>query len=185
MAHQDYVTKKRTAKGKKSPYKPAPVEQSVSKKQQLIIVITIIIVLGFIALLVFLKLATKPATITPTISPQSVITPEKTLPKPPKEKWSYMKDLKTKQVEEGHYEVKVQGPFQLQCGSFRTEKQAQVLRAKIAFVGIEANIHKSQATSSVWYKVILGPYPRKRLAENDKHKLKLNNVNRCLIMLWQ
>ena len=96
-----------------------------------------------------------------------------------------MKDLKNKQVEEGHYEVEEKGPYQMQCGSFRTLNQAETLKAKIAFVGIESQVRKTTGKNGTWYKVVLGPYSRKRAAEADKHRLKSNNINYCQIWLWQ
>jgi cell division protein FtsN len=109
----------------------------------------------------------------------------KVLPTPPKEKWTYVEDLTSKEIEVGQYEVKEKGPYKMQCGSFRTENQAQTLKAQIAFAGLEAQIQAAKGDSGVWYKVFLGPYPRKRLAERDKNKLKRNNINYCQIWLWQ
>ena len=53
----------------------------------------------------------------------------------------------------------------------------------MAFLGIESQIEHTKG--STWYKVVLGPYERKRLAEKDKHKLKNNKVNNCQIWLWR
>jgi cell division protein FtsN len=139
--------------------------------------------LGFIGILLYVKQAPAPESMVPVKPEPKVEQPS--LPKPPKEKWSYMTDLKTKQVEEGHYEVNTEGPYKMQCGSFKTQNQAEILKAKIAFVGIEAKISKSQGQNGLWYKVVLGPYAKKRLAESDKHKLKSNDVNGCQIWLWQ
>jgi cell division protein FtsN len=186
MAHQDYVTKKRAPAKKKNVSKSALEKptQGLSVKMKLTLFFTFVLIIVFALGLWFLK-ATDKSTL-PTNN-KSIVTDSKktTLPTPPKEKWSYMKDLKTKKVEEGHYEVQKKGPYQMQCGSFRTAHQANVLKAKIAFAGVESHIKKSQGKSGLWYKVVLGPYVRKRLAESDKHKLKSNGVNGCQIWLWQ
>ena len=73
----------------------------------------------------------------------------------------------------------------MQCGSFKTQKQAETLKARIAFSGLEAQVKSVSGKNGTWHKVYLGPYPRKRLAEKDKHKLKRNNINYCQIWLWR
>lgn len=108
------------------------------------------------------------------------------LPEPPEEKWDYIEDLKNKEVAAtSEYEVTKKGPYQMQCGSFKSLSQAQQLKANIAFSGIESQIRKTNGSNGVWYKVILGPYSKKREAERDKHKLKNNNINYCQIWLWR
>ncbi len=72
----------------------------------------------------------------------------------------------------------------MQCGSFKTLKQAEVLKANIAFAGLSAQISAPVGTNSTYYKVYLGPYEKKRDAEKDKHKLKRNKINYCQIWLW-
>jgi cell division protein FtsN len=187
MAPQDYVKRNR-APQKKTVKKNKPMPETSAKfsfKQKISIAIALIVVVSFGYGLWYLNQQ-------PTAEPQPPVTDTKQssanpveIPKPPKEKWSYMKDLKNKQVEEGHYEVEEKGPYQMQCGSFRTLNQAEALKAKIAFVGIESQVRKTTGKNGTWYKVVLGPYSRKRAAEADKHKLKSNNINYCQIWLWQ
>ena len=88
-------------------------------------------------------------------------------------------------IEGGQYEVKEKGPYKMQCGSFKTSKQAETLKARIAFSGLEAQVKSVAGKNGTWHKVFLGPYPRKRLAEKDKHTLKRNNINYCQIWLWR
>ena len=85
----------------------------------------------------------------------------------------------------GQYDVKQSGPYKMQCASFKTMKQAEILKANIAFTGLSAQIAKSVGTKSTYYKVFLGPYDKKRDAERDKHKLKNNKINGCQIWLWK
>ena len=106
------------------------------------------------------------------------------LPTPPEEKWQYMEELKSKEVEVGEYAVKEKGPYKMQCGSFRTRKQAEVMKANIAFSGLSAKVSASKGSNGTWHKVFLGPYEKKREAEKDKHKLKNNNIGTCQIWLW-
>ncbi len=189
MATQDYVSRS-PAKKKKNTRKGTKNTESTSGvplKTKLISLLLIILIGAFTYALWSLK--TDPSTKTPFVEPvsksQSSTSKAKELPKPPKEKWTYVKDLENKEIEVGEYEVKESGPYKMQCGSFRTEKQAETLKARIAFTGLEAQAKAVTGKNGTWYKVFLGPYPRKRLAEKDKHKLKRNNINYCQIWLWQ
>ncbi|MBL4763930.1 MAG: SPOR domain-containing protein [Colwellia sp.] len=184
MSNQDYIARTPVKKKKNNPYTkntPPPAPKSTFKAK-LSGVIIIILIAAFAYGLWFLK--TSPTTKAPM---QNIITaPVKKqahLPKPPKEKWTYVENLKTKEIEVGQYEVKQKGPYRLQCGSFKTTGRAETLKAMIAFVGLEAMVKKSIGSNGTWYKVILGPYDRKRLAEQDKHKLRNNNINRCQVLL--
>lgn len=186
MAHQDYVSRPRATGKKNNPYnQQEAVREGLPLRIKLLSLFTLIAIAMFGYFLWSIK-DNQPAP-PHTGTPQS---PAKkpagnSLPAPPKEKWQYMEELKNKEVEVGEYEVKNLGPYQMQCGSFRTQKQAEVLKANIAFTGIEAQIRQAKGSSGIWYKVVLGPYERKRLAEKDKHKLKNNNINGCQIWLWR
>lgn len=190
MANQDYVTrtpakkKNNTRKSKKS----APKANKFRLKAKLIIGLLIVLIGGFAYALWSLK--TSPSTKIP-LSQTSKAEKNKTnqatkaLPKPPKEKWTYVKDLENQVIEPGEYEVEEKGPYKMQCGSFKTAKQAESLKAQIAFVGLEAQVKSVTGKNGTWHKVFLGPYPKKRLAEKDKHKLKRNNINYCQIWYWR
>lgn len=186
MAHDDYISRPRNPK--KSPYKKpvAKQPQGVPFKVKITILFTLIIISGFAYFLWSIKgnEATAPADkdTTPIIEQEK----EKTsLPTPPKEKWAYRKELEDKKIEVGEYEVKQGGPYKMQCGSFKSLKQAEVLKANIAFAGLSAQVSKSVGSTSTYYKVFLGPYEKKRDAEKDKHKLKRNKINYCQIWLWK
>ncbi|KGJ91115.1 SPOR domain-containing protein [Colwellia psychrerythraea] len=191
MANQDYVSrapvkkKKNTRNGKK----PTKNTNTMPLKAKLISVLLVFLIAGFSYGLWSLK--TDPDTKTPLVVPVETAKDKKAankaneLPKPPKEKWTYVKDLASKEIEVGKYEVKEKGPYKMQCGSFRTQKQAETLKARIAFAGLEAQVKSVAGKNGTWTKVFLGPYPRKRLAEKDKHMLKRNNINGCQIWLWQ
>lgn len=181
MAHQDYVSRKTSKKN--NPYKnnkPAP-QQNGSTKLKAVIIITLIAVIAFAYGLWQINNSAE----TPAKVETLTATPKASLPEPPKAKWDYPEKLKTKEVEEGQYEVENKGPYKLQCGSFRTQKQAEVLKANIAFAGLESLIKTAKSSTSTWYQVYLGPYPRKRSAEKDKHKLRSNKINYCQILLWK
>jgi len=191
MANQDYVSKPRPkrkptkkAAAKKSASK-APVALGMSLKTKAITLVTLVAVFGFGYFLWTIKDQqpapdTKSTTVNTTKAKKTVV-----LPEVPKEKWSYQKDLADKEVEQGQYEVVDKGPWKMQCASFKSNAQAQELKAKIAFLGVESKVQKAQGKNGTWYKVVLGPYKRKRSAERDRHKLKRNSVNHCQIWLWR
>jgi cell division protein FtsN len=104
------------------------------------------------------------------------------LPEKPEPNWSYETSLKTKEVEVDIPEKKkAKRDYQMQCGSFRREGDAQTLKARIAFQGLNSEVKKT----GNWYRVILGPYKRKRLAEKDRHKLQRAKINGCAVWLWR
>jgi cell division protein FtsN len=98
------------------------------------------------------------------------------------EEWEYIDSLPDYSVE-----VDATGPlergkdFIMQCGSFRTQDRAETLRAKIAFQGLESRILTSNGKNGLWYRVVLGPYERKRNAERHRGQLRNANVNGCKI----
>lgn len=188
MAHQDYVS--RSSNKKNSPYKSkqstgsSPDEAGLPFKVKLIGLFTLVAIIIFSYFLWTIKdnQPTNNAT-NKTTDVKKMASAE--LPAPPKEKWTYVDGLKSKEVEVGEYEVKQAGPYAMQCGSFRSQKQAEVLKANIAFNGIASKIHKVKGKSGIWFKVVLGPYERKRQAEKDKNKLKSNKIHYCQIWLWK
>lgn len=186
MPNQDYIARKPAKNKKNNPYKkstPTPAPRS-TVKAKLIGFTVMILIAAFAYGLWFLK--TSPQTKAPIqIETTAPASKEAHLPTAPKEKWSYVENLKTKEIEVGQYEVTQKGPYRLQCGSFKTVERAETLKATIAFVGLEAFIKKSISSNGTWYKVILGPYSRKRLAEQDKHKLRNNSITRCQVLLWK
>ena len=194
MAHQDYVSRPRSSKKKKNPYTKKTKKtgntnnnQGLDIKVKFIGLMTIALIAGASYFLWSIK------DVQPTVEPinTELKTSTKnndnntTLPELPKVKWTYIDQLKTKKVDVGEYEVKEGGPYQMQCGSFRTKAQAERLKATIAFTGIESQIRQVKGTSGMWYKVILGPYTLKRSAEKDKHQLSRNKINYCQIWSWR
>ncbi len=180
MAHQDYVSRARPKKKRSHKTQPS----GVPFKTKLFGFVTFAVVAGFAYFLWSIK-DNKPIEPPKTITKKQAVVKKKTLPEPPKEKWSYRKELAQKEVEQSTYEVTDKGPWKMQCASFKSDAQAQALKAKIAFLGIESQVVKSQGKNGTWFKVILGPYQRKRSAEKDKHKLRKNDILTCQIWLWR
>ncbi|MGL6177298.1 MAG: SPOR domain-containing protein [Vibrionaceae bacterium] len=111
---------------------------------------------------------------------------EPLLPPKPQEKWTYIKVLENKDVKVNANEQELSArPYLMQCGAFRTEHQAEQRRAGIAFQGLESEIRISQASSGTWYRVVLGPYPKKRTAERDMNNLRRVGIEPCAIWFWE
>ncbi len=69
-------------------------------------------------------------------------------------------------------------PYIVQAGSFQNQDEAEKLKAKLAFTGMEASVQKADIPGKgVWYRVRLGPY--KGLAEANAAiaSLKQNGIN--------
>ena len=188
MAHQDYVSRSRTPKKKNNPYnkKAKAAPEGLPTKVKIIALLALAAIAFFAYFLWSIKdKQPEPQLQTPAVVKTTSSANSSALPALPKEKWDYVEGLKNKKVEVGKYEVVNKGPYQMQCGSFRTKEQAEVLKARIAFVGISAQIRESKGKSGIWHRIVLGPYGKKRQAEKDKHKLKNNNINGCQIWGWQ
>ena len=98
---------------------------------------------------------------------------QESLPELPEEEWEYIKTLPGYEVEvEVREQEKSDKRYLMQCASFRTRAQAEEMKAKIAFQGLEALIRHSTGSNGDWFRVILGPYESKRDAEKAKHSLR-------------
>ncbi len=131
----------------------------------------------------------KPATVDPTTTKPKPKVEKKdpnALPPKPKEKWTYQQELENKKVEVDIPEnTTPTRPYQMQCGSFRQQSQADEMKAMIAFQGLEAIVRRVEGNSGIWYKVVLGPYERKREAEKQRHILQRGGLNGCQIWFWE
>lgn len=190
MAHQDYVSRKKAPKKKPTSKKATQQPVGISIKTKLIAVFTLVALAVFSYFLWSLTQTPSNDTNTPInkVEAKKLSNAKEDVELPvfnEADDFEFMKKLKEQEVEPGKYEVKDKGPYLMQCGSFRTERQAQELKANIAFAGVVSQVKETTGSNGVWYKVILGPYERKRLAENDKHKLARNKINYCQIWLWR
>ena len=102
---------------------------------------------------------------------------------PKKTSFSLEVDFFPKITDKGFYAFETKGNF-IDIGTPESLEQAQTLKAKIAFAGLVAEVKKTQGSNGIWYKVRLGPYETKRLAESDKNKLKRIKIMGCGIWLW-
>lgn len=174
MAQKDYVARGRTKK-----QAPPPPKHSLP---WLRLVITFALVAAFGYFLWSLKDNAPEQTAAIATEAQVDSEVEDILPEIPEEEWEFITSLP-------EYSVEIEDKQQdqpiilrlMQCGSFRKESQAQELKAKIAMQGLESQV---KTKSGRWYRVILGPYKNKRLAEKDRHTLQRAKIIGCKIWNW-
>lgn len=206
MAPKDYVARDRVppkkgtgAAAKKRPNNKSPGNSGRSRGNQsaqkpvesqgqttpwLRIVFTLAVIIGFGVFLWSIKDASESNK--PVAQKQETVKKtEDSLPEAPKEEWEFMKTLT-----DPDYEIEVEKPdtsqtsdttYVLQCGSFRQKDQAESMRARIAFQGLESNIKESNGNNGRWFRVVMGPYDRKRMAEKDRHTLQRAGFTTCRI----
>lgn len=174
MAHKDYV-----ARGRSNKAPPPPPKQSLP---WLRIVITLSLVAAFVYFLWHIN-GSAPEVDEPNANAKVESPKPDALPDMPEEEWEFIKTLPEYTVEvEVTEQVKSTVRYLMQCGSFKVGSQAETLKAKIAFQGLEAQVRKSEG--SAWFRVILGPYESKRKAEADRHQLQKAKINGCQIWNW-
>lgn len=75
------------------------------------------------------------------------------------------------------------GRYMLQMGSFKTFSDADRLKARLALVGIEADIQKVRIDGgAIFHRVRSGPYDERRV-NALRSRLKQNNINSLVIRL--
>ncbi|MCC2617184.1 SPOR domain-containing protein [Aestuariibacter halophilus] len=177
MAHKDYV-----GRGRAAPKQNNRKEQPKPPLPWLRIVITLALLIGFV---VFLWTIRDNAEQAPASGNEQQSQKEQALPELQEEEWEFIKQLPSTTVEVEVEEQELsERPYLMQCGSFRTEEQAEELKARIAFQGLESQVRASNGKNGLWYRVILGPYTLKRAAETDRHTLRRANINNCKIWYW-
>ena len=191
MAQRDYVSRGRGSQGPKKKNNKQPARQTRQKKSpgpakstRLVAGVVAFLVVGFIWFLWSIK-DNAQDNIDGPVAPPVPVKKEDALPEMPEEEWEYIKSLPGYEVEvEVAKQEKSDKLYLLQCGSFRTRSQAEEMKAKIAFQGLEAQIRDSTGTNGNWFRVILGPLQTKRDAERAKHTLRKINITTCIILTW-
>ncbi|WP_237467407.1 SPOR domain-containing protein [Vibrio stylophorae] len=187
MAPRDYVKRGRAPKKTKTSKKPAR-PQGASRT---FVAVTALLIGVFIFGLINLSgddSAPQPQpkpekiVVTQPVQKPKPVAEKKPLPPKPEETWSYIEELENKEVtvEAKKVNNKPKQPYLMQCGAYKTLAQAEERKAMIAFQGLTSRIHHEGS----WYKVVLGPYPQKRQAESDRHKLQRNKIEPCAIWFW-
>ena len=196
---KDYVRRskpksKTTTRPKKSTGNTGRGRAPAPRRLPIVPVLLLVMVAGALGYLIhIIKGAADQRPVTPAavVSTKKTSTPgQKPVPvnpidQKPVEKWTYIQQLENKEVIVKLPDAQESTQrYLMQCGSFQSSAQAEQLKAQIAFQGLVAQVR--HASGSAWYRVVLGPYDSKRVAEQDKHKLiKAKAVGDCAIWFWE
>ena len=69
----------------------------------------------------------------------------------------------------------------LQAASFREHEQADQLKAKLALLGIDANIQSVQINQDTWHRVRIGPIRNMATLNSTLKRLKENNISAIIV----
>lgn len=191
MTQRDYVSRSQAPKNnpKKKPNKKRKAKQKVSHGDEIAFAVwvrvagVLIVLIGFAIWLWSIK-DNAPAADN-QIETIVEVDKEEGLPELPKEDWHYIKSLPGYEVEVDVEAHEGSGKrYLMQCASFRTRAQAEEMKAKIAFQGLESQIRRSSGGNGDWFRVILGPFDNKRDAERSRHTLRRTGITTCIIWFW-
>jgi cell division protein FtsN len=73
------------------------------------------------------------------------------------------------------------GGYILQPGSFRKLHEADSMKAKLAMLGVEANIQTVKVNRDTWHRVRIGPYNNLTQLNRVRDRLRKNNVDTLLM----
>ena len=70
-----------------------------------------------------------------------------------------------------------QDSYILQAGSFRTSRDAEQMKARLALLGSIANVQKVTVNGQTWHRVRIGPVKGAREAEEIRRMLTGNKID--------
>ena len=73
--------------------------------------------------------------------------------------------------------------YYLQVGAFRQVKEADRMRAKLAFLGFEATIFKKNKKGNLFYRVRLGPFSSSEELNNVKQRLSDSQIKSHAVLV--
>ena len=85
-------------------------------------------------------------------------------------------EIKTRKREERSGKVR-NAHYMMQVGSFRNNKDADRLKAKLALIGIESKIELAKIGDVNWYRVKLGPFLNMSAVETVRQRLRKNFID--------
>ena len=71
----------------------------------------------------------------------------------------------------------------VQAGAFRTPEDAEAQRAKLAMLGIDAAISEREQNGRTVFRVRVGPFNQKALADLTLEQLQVNNIESALVRI--
>lgn len=111
-----------------------------------------------------------------------------TTPGPKSPQFDFYTILPDKEVVVPEYEIKTRSReervgkakethYIMQAGSFKTFKEAERLRAKLALMGIESKVQKAKVGRVNWYRVKMGPFTRTASVNSIRSRLRQNGID--------
>jgi cell division protein FtsN len=85
-------------------------------------------------------------------------------------------EIKTRTREE-HVGKAKEANYILQVGSFKTFKEAETLKTKLASMGMESTIQKQKIGIISWYRVKMGPYTQMPSINTIRGRLRQNGID--------
>jgi cell division protein FtsN len=85
-------------------------------------------------------------------------------------------EIKTRTREERVGKAK-ETHYIMQAGSFKSFKEADKLRAKLALMGIESKVQKAKVGSVNWYRVKMGPFTQTASVNSIRSRLRQNGID--------
>ena len=73
------------------------------------------------------------------------------------------------------------GIYVLQVGSFKSEKEADTLKARLALMGVETNIEVVTVNSATWHRVRVGPSKDKNRLLSTQSRLRNDKMDSVLL----
>jgi len=76
------------------------------------------------------------------------------------------------------------GNYLLQAGAFKTFKQADQLKARLALIGVTANIETVKINDKVaWHRVRVGPFDRLDKVNTVRYRLQDNDIETVVLQI--
>jgi len=66
------------------------------------------------------------------------------------------------------------GPYMIQVGSFRSQADADSLRARLTLLGLDTSIQTVTVNEATWHRVRVGPFDSARAADGARRRLQEN-----------
>ena len=73
------------------------------------------------------------------------------------------------------------GGYLLQAGSFQQFNEADSLKARLALIGVVANIQSVEVNKTKWHRVQIGPSSNRKALEDLRKRLKASQIDTILL----
>jgi len=183
----------KTSRSKKGATRRAPTPPPKRSVSKLLWAAVIVLLMGFGFILFKLAEVQTPTTApVQKVTPAAPVTkaPEKTVTKPAesankRETFEFYQLLQNSEVDTSHVDAYEFQPreeenfsYMIQAASFRSNTDADRLRAKLILSGLEAHIKASESKDGgVWYRVTVGPFETRSAESRAQDKLAQMGLN--------